>query len=1087
MTVRPVLACAAALALTFVRPASAQNATTGALQGAVGDADGGAPLAGVTVVVTGPALEGMQVAISDAGGAYKITQLPPGLYLVSFTFGAVTAKARDVRISIGQTTPLSIRLDLSNAGAVFEFDGDRLILDPSDAKRVTTVDRSMLTKGVIPGDGFEGALGIAPGSAGDGLGPGFSGSGYLENRTAIDGLDTTGITYGGSGTPLVNDFIEEITVITGGYNAEYGRATGGVVQVVTRSGSNHLHGDLFTRVTPGFLTAASAATPSEASSIDARRDLGWQADMGFDLGGPIVRDRLWFFVGLAPQLTRDRIVRTTKRLTDCRTVDADGTMSQCRPELADGRADRDPVTGYRIWEDVDRTELAASTTRWPLIAKLSGALSPEHQGQLSLIATPSTTTAPGVRGAPAATSREQRQLTSDLAFKWSSKFDDGKTELQSVLGWHRSALRSRSIDPGADDLARSNLYYGDLGTWSGLGYESDRTRAGCSDGGAGDPYPFITNCPDEGEGYAVGGPGPLTDELEQRYSARLIGTQRLRAGGSHELMGGVDLEDTRLDHLRGLSGGAYYDVFGGSVGEIDVLRWVRLAPAGDPGSEFSEMCKDTDAGTTHGCRYLDRDDVLGRTLSSAAFVRDSWQPVPNLTFNVGLRYEEQRLRYARALQHTVDPFTGERLGKNAMVLDGMWAPRAGVVWDWTGEGRAKAFGHWGRFYEAIPMDINNRSFGGETLYQQRFDLADQCGSADPRDWPGGAPPCQGTPASGETVFGSGVLVAPGVRAQYLDEQIAGVEVEVADDTTVGLAWQRRSLGRILEDVSVDNAQTYILANPGEWSSDAQADLEARIAAESDPDRAAALQAQLDQFRKIRGFDRPRRDYDALQLTATRRQGKNLYLQASYTYSRLRGNYPGLYSADNGQIDPNISSQFDLIELMSNREGPLPMDRPHYLKLDGYYTRELGANAVTGGLRVRALSGTPQSALARHHRYGPDESFLLPRGAMGRGDFDWGVDLHLGLARRLGGDTSIEIYADLFNLFDRQGVVDRVQRFTDDPANPIVGGDYQDLVFAKRQNSRGGETNEPISRYLGFGSPLSRYAPLSARLGARLTF
>ncbi|HTM19999.1 MAG TPA: TonB-dependent receptor [Kofleriaceae bacterium] len=1077
-------AIALAMAVVCPAPARAQSSTSGALEGTVTDAETGAPLAGVTVVVTGPALKGSQEATTGFDGSYRITELPPGPYLVSFLYGTAVARAKQVHIALDATTALHHKMKVE--GLVYEFDGNGPPIDPRDAKRSTRVDRSMLLNGVIPGDGIEGALGIAPGSGNDGLGAGFGGSSSLENRTSIDGMDTTGLTYGQHGLGVPLQFVDQVEIITGGYNAEYGRATGGQILAITRSGSNTVEGDVFTRITPGALVAATDGTPSEASAIDARADLDWQAEAGFDLGGPIVRDRLWYFVGFAPQLERTTITRTTRRLTDCRQAMDDGTLSGCDPEqYADGFPDKDPLTGYREWEPVDSTTLMATSTRLPVMAKLSGALAAEHQGQLSLMITPAMGRSPGVFGAPAATGRQSRQLTSDAVFKWTSKLGGGDTELSTVLGWHRSALRSGSIDGSADDLARENLYYGTLGTWSMLGYESTRTADGCRDGGGGDAYPYIVNCPDEGEGYAIGGPGALTDEVEQRLSARLLGSRRAQLGGNHEIVSGVDVESAELEHLRGISGGALYDIYGGDYDEARILRWVRLAPPADA-TGFDELCRDSDAQTESACAYLGQDDVVGRTLSTAAFVRDSWQPLPNLTFNVGLRYEQQRLRYAAALQDTVDPFTGNRLGKNAMVLDGMWAPRAGVVWDWTREGRAKAFAHWGRFYEAIPMDINNRSFGGETMYEQRYALNDQCGPADPATGMPHGGACAGTPGNGESVFGSGVLVAPGVRAQYMDEQLAGAEMEVADDTVVGVALQRRTLGRILEDLSVDGAQTYILANPGEWSADAEAALEDQIAG-AEPDEAARLQGQLDQFRRIRGFDKPRRDYTALQLTGSRRQGRNLMVQASYTYSHLRGNYPGLFSAENGQIDPNISSQFDLVELLANRDGPLPADRPHYFKLDGYYTRELGKNAVTTGVRLRALSGTPVSALARHYRYGPDESFLLPRGALGRGDVDWGFDLHLGMARKLGQSTSLELYADLFNLFDRQGTFDVVQRYTDDPANPIVGGGYQDLVFAKRQDLRGNETSEPLTRFPGFRLPASRYAPFSARLGARLAF
>src|SRR5262249_10264117 len=110
----------------------------------------------------------------------------------------------------------------------------------------------------------------------------------------------------------------------------------------------------------------------------------------------------------------------------------------------------------------------------------------------------------------------------------------------------------------------------------------------------------------------------------------------------------------------------------------------------------------------------------GNTFNWSVYLRDSWQIQPNLTLNLGMRYEEQRLRYSSELQDKVDPLTQEQLGKNAMNLKGNWAPRVGLLYDWTKEGRSKIYTHRGRFYESIPMDINDRAFGGEVQFQQTF-------------------------------------------------------------------------------------------------------------------------------------------------------------------------------------------------------------------------------------------------------------------------------------------------------------------------------------------------------------------------------
>src|SRR5262249_49448675 len=281
--------------------------------------------------------------------------------------------------------------------------------------------------------------------------------------------------------------------------------------------------------------------------------------------------------------------------------------------------------------------------------------------------------------------------------------------------------------------------------------------------------------------------------------------------------------------------------------------------------------------------------------------------------------------------------------KNAMTLQNMWAPRLGAIYDWTQEGRSKVYVHWGRFYESIPMDINDRSFGGEVQYVQDFSsMSTDCGTMqDPRIGGKKGSGCLANPdvqADQQKLIGaSGVLIAPGIKPQYLDEVVAGVEYEVIEDLKVGISYQNRRLGRVIEDVSTDGANTYIIANPGEWSSEQESKLEDQIMRTDDPVLKGRLQSQLKMFQGIRIFDKPRRDYNALQFTLTRRFSKALYVQGSYTYSRTMGNYPGLVSYDNGQLDPNISSQYDLIELLGNHIGPLRTDRPHYIKIDGYYT------------------------------------------------------------------------------------------------------------------------------------------------------
>jgi hypothetical protein len=1113
------------------RSAAAQSNTTGAVQGKVINADNGDNLPGVTVVVTSPGLQGSQVAVTDDSGFYKISELPPGIYVVTFYLDKLTFEHHDVRVSVNATTPVFQRINLSQAaGEIVKITDTPPAIDPTSTTQGTTINQDYLRNVPVPGRTFEAVLGAAAGSQGDIAGVSFSGSSSLENQYFIDGVNTTGLTFGTVGSPVINDFIQEIQVVTGGYNAEYGRATGGVVNVVTKTGSNELKGSIFTSIQPGILTAAAEPVPVNASSIDAAANNAYIANIGFEVGGPIIRDRLWFYVGFAPLFTRTDVTRTTKRQTDCRKLLPTGELSTCDPRLtsqggnADTLPDVDPKTGFYITDTLDEQVRSNTASQYNFLGKLNFAANPDNQIQLTLSAVPTYATSPGIFGLETA-GFEGQQWTTDLSTKWTSKFNDNKTEVEAVVGWHRDHLETRALDPSLTGQPLQVLTDGSLGVWApGFGGESAKTIAGCTDGGPGsaDTYPYLANnCPMTGRAYIVGGPGALTNDTEQRLAAVLAATQRVKALGNHEIKAGVDVESNTADKARLYTGGAFIQNFV-SQQDIRITRWVQLKglmdspqAQGNMDPRFDNMCRTPDTmhmGSTAStltflCDYLGGNQgdpgtqITSNTFNWSAYLRDSWQVLPNLTVNAGVRYEEQRLRYASFLQHTVDPLTQVSLGKNAMTLQNMWAPRLGVIYDWTQEGRSKLYAHWGRFYESIPLDINARSFGGEVQFIQDYAATGgKCGPSDPRiNGPNGAN-CLGNPnvsADQEQLIGaSGVLIAPGIKPQYLDEFVAGFEYEVLDDLKIGVSYQNRVLGRVIEDVSTDGANTYIIANPGEWSSADENKLADRIAMTTDPAQKTRLQNQLDLYRGIRIFDRPRRDYNAIQLIVTRRFSRQFFLQGSYTYARVTGNYPGLISYDNGQIDPNISSQYDLIELLANRQGPLPQDRPHSIKIDGFYTFDLQRQgALTLGGRVRAFSGIPGNALAAHYIYGPDESFLLPRGTIARSDFDHGVDLQIQYARRVGRGLELSVYATVFNVYDHQGTrtVDNtyaravslsgvVQN-----ANPVSGGSYEDLIWVKQINARGEEQPNPIGRNPNFGNTTSRYAPAFATLGARVTF
>jgi hypothetical protein len=218
---------------------------------------------------------------------------------------------------------------------------------------------------------------------------------------------------------------------------------------------------------------------------------------------------------------------------------------------------------------------------------------------------------------------------------------------------------------------------------------------------------------------------------------------------------------------------------------------------------------------------------------------------------------------------------------------------------------------------------------------------------------------------------------------------------------------------VVEDMSVDEGLSYFIGNPGKGVGKA--------------------------------FPKAERNYDAGTFYFNKVFSDGWLAQVSYTLSYLRGNWAGLFRPETGQLDPNITSDFDLVSLLTNRDGPLPGDRTHELKVYGakdfIVTRWLDIDA---GVTFRTHSGEPTNYYGAHPTYGVDESFLLPRGSGARLPWVHGVDTHLGVAIKLAKESSLVIGADIFNLFNFQAATAVDNTFTRSEVRPILNGTAADL-------------------------------------------
>jgi hypothetical protein len=1073
------------------------SATVGGLRGQIRDRAAGEAAVGATIVATSPALQGEQVVIADENGAYFITSLPPGVYTLTVYYNDATFSRSNVLVQVGKEAVVNVTVDSGAAtgkpkGEVIEIKGTAPIIDQGSTKTGITVTDDY-TRNVPTGRTFGGVVGAAAGSQGDFYGVSLAGATSLENSYVVEGINTTDTAFGELSSDLPNEFISETEVITGGYNAEFGRSTGGIVNVVTKQGSNELRGSVFGYYRPGALVSGAETIQREGSSVDSKTDLDYQYDLGAEVGGPIIKDKLWFHIGFNPSVQH----YTTQRLVQSQ-VDAD----------QDGVPDIDPDTGFTIHEPVSHSDIPRDFKTYYFTAKINGAIDQNNQFQISAFGNPSGRTdalehsSPLARN-PAQTRWDVDQGAYDFAGKWTSKLNDGKTQIDAVVGYHRGFRNEHPIGIMADTPWVYYTYTRSLYDFADL--EGEQAIAACNDDDPNDPYPGIRNCPVIN--YAEGGLSFVEERTNARTSGTISVTQRVKAAGYHVFKVGLDGDFAGYDSKQYYTAGQRWRRANAAgvwqLQEFYTIRRNVTDPATEVLADDEVLCANDEA--VCGAAAGKSADTLDRTL--AAYIQDSWQIRPNLTLNLGLRYEQQVGYVANELAGTVSP-EGEVVPDRAYTVNN-WAPRLGFIFDPTSEGKSKIFGHWGRFYENVPLDLNVRAFGGEITNLRLINTS----RLTPSD-PGYDPNCDVDHTPGmsgaelaerlnlcqdrveqATLGGGYEFVSPGLQGQRTDEVIVGAEYEIMPDLTVGASYQHRSLPSVIEDISTDGGNTYLITNPGHNFDDEADKLMAQaeqLMASSDPNDQALGELyahRAEQLSFVKEFDKPVRNYDALTLTAKNRPTRSSLLQASYTYSVSKGNYPGLFSTETLQEDPNLTSLYDLPELLANRYGFMGLDRPHNFKVDGFYAFDFKkAGALIVGASWRTQSGIPHNALAAHPAYGPGESYLLPRGSGERSPVTSTADTHLSYRYPISKDTAVEAFVDVFNLFDQQDELDQDETYTFDSAIPVAGGTPEDLMHVKAIDAGTTlETNTTVTPNRNYGNVNVRTAPRTVRLGFRLTF
>jgi hypothetical protein len=1041
------------------------QAATGKITGKVTDASNNQPVGDVVITATSPSAQGEQTVVSDATGEFEIPTLPPGTYLLHLEKeGFKPLNQADIVVRLDKTVRATLLLaPEAFTGPEVTFIGKPPTVDIGSTQTGATITSDFLNNIPVASPNsaggavrsFESLAATTPGSAEDAYGVSIAGTTSPENNYVIDGVNATDPAYGLLGTPLSIDFVQEANIITGGYMPEYGRATGGVENVITKSGGNEYHGTFAIYAQPGFLTAPQKQVIEQGSAITAQSKVNLNANLHADVGGYIIKDKLWFYVGLEPTITQ---IDTTRRLAavayrqGC-PVDANDKVVASAQDPNFVRYSDDvtacPTSTQGNATDLSGSPVVASTTpiagtdrvfhnntfQYQYIAKLTFLLNQDQRFSASVFGNPGNSDGVlGVAGQYSAEAQHASFNNQDYALTWDGSFLDKHVLVNATLGWHRQVSDTSPEDPANASIPGVQWNH----TTSLVTFEPDAAQYCGADDPSHDPLNGGDNfykCPITG--YSTGGPGfnfALDHTVLDNWQGRVAVTNLFRAAGHHEVKYGIDYQLEQYNHSFAYSGGVAMQESVSGHSFNDFRRFGYLQGPDDPVFESG----------VHN---------ITKSSSVAGYVQDSYRVLDLFTINGGVRWEDQQL------------IGGD--GSTVISLPNNLMPRVGAIYDWTGKGSSKIYADYGWFYESLPIDMLDRTFPNQT---EVFALRNKatCNPLDPAQLVGicqQAGSLRGDPVKDPTETNQtwsqtgapGEPVDSNLKGQYSEEIQAGAEYEVVPDGRLGLTYTHRDLARVIEDMSNDNANTYFIGNPGQG-----------IAS---------------------NFPKPQRDYDAGTIYFTKTFSHHWLFMGSYTISRLYGNIAGLFRPEDGQLDPNINSTFDLARLLANQTGPLPGDHTHNLKAYGAYDLPIGGrSSVTIGLSYTGLSGGPTNYLGADLIYGPDQAFVLPRGTGPRLPWVHEVDGSFKYNFRFNDSQVLTAGIDIFNLFDSRTVTAIDQNYTFDDVLPIVNGTVSSLANLKSTlNTNADGTPANAIKNPTFQQPTAYQAPLTTRLSLKMTF
>lgn len=748
---------------------------TGAVQGTVKDT-AGAAIPGAKVTLSGPGLVRSLEATTNKEGDYTFPKVPSGVYNVSVTqTGFKTVKNEDVNVVLGQAARVDVSLA---AGAVTEsvtVSASSDTIDVTSSKAATNIVPEFVDK-TPKGRQFHSLLVVAPGvraepkSGSFGVG-GFqiNGASGSENTFIVDGVDVSDIRRGAlrSNDSLPFEFVQEVQVKTAGFEAEYSGTLGGVVNVVSKSGSNEFHGDGWLQFATAGLNSAprglwqrTAADVTKNEFFRQREDEYRNLFPGFTFGGPLIKERLNFFTGYSGNLERRE-----------RTL----------PYAAGTR-----VYNRRLFQHYGVTRLDYAPTQklqvntsffWNPV-KQAGDFPPSLDPR---VAAPANDLSIGGGYTPASNYTASVHYTVNphliLEGRYGYKYlnDKGGSYGKSTLPWLRWNASSTAAVPGkieAADFANIPVQYRQAN-----GFANVTTT-------------FFT-----------------VKDITTRHNVYLNANYLTNLGGQrHSFKGGYALNRLSNDVLDNYTNGRFEIVWGEAIS--------RGTTQGVRGTYGYYIWRD---GVRHNAQVTSRNQGY--------YVQDSWQVRKNITLNLGIRFENEFLPpYTKVVNGNKVPNPisfgwGDKI-----------APLLGGAWDVRGNGKWKVSASYGQYYDLMKYELARGSFGGDYWHDHYYKLNDpdlsKLSLANPAALAGGTPKVLDVDNRTVPINAQGQLdgIDPAIKPMSSRQYSVALDHEFKPGLVASVRYTRSRLVRGIEDIGVldaDENEVYTIGNPGFGQTDAK--------------------------------------------------------------------------------------------------------------------------------------------------------------------------------------------------------------------------------------------------------------------------